>query len=166
MLISSTLRLAYPCRVAIMTIATTQMQICLSLTVRSCSHRCIVQYILMATPSDLCLLGDIILNSIQMIKRCFNNEKLDEKISLPSKPEALLLGRFLSTSKKVECHRHLNIWLKWYSILLTNGCKWTKPDEATWGCGSRTNYSSLSMGFINISHNFWALCKVFRRYSK
>ncbi|KAJ7799724.1 hypothetical protein B0H13DRAFT_2390817 [Mycena leptocephala] len=58
----------------------------------------------MATPSDLCLLGEIILNSIQIIERRFNNEKvgfpaLKDPVDPTSKSEALLLDPEISTAR-------------------------------------------------------------------
>ncbi|KAJ7833940.1 O-methyltransferase [Mycena olivaceomarginata] len=51
----------------------------------------------MATPSDLCLLGEIILNSIQIIERRFNNEQ--DPVDPTSKSEALLLDPEISTAR-------------------------------------------------------------------
>ncbi|KAJ7829596.1 O-methyltransferase [Mycena olivaceomarginata] len=58
----------------------------------------------MATPSDLCLLGEIILNSIQIIERRFNNEQvgfpaLKDPVDPTSKSEALLLDPEISTAR-------------------------------------------------------------------
>ncbi|KAJ7794614.1 O-methyltransferase [Mycena olivaceomarginata] len=58
----------------------------------------------MATPSDLCLLGEIIINSIQIIERRFNNEQvgfpaLKDPVDPTSKSEALLLDPEISTAR-------------------------------------------------------------------
>jgi hypothetical protein len=58
----------------------------------------------MATPSDLCLLGEIILNSIQIIERRFNNEQvgfpaLKDPVDPTSKSEALLLDPEISIAR-------------------------------------------------------------------